>query len=202
MDTVSISIGERVKHLRMEKHWNQKEFAKLIGWKPEYLSRFEHGDWGQISPQKLTKLAQMLQVSTDYLLGIEVGDQKTMPINDVGQTRWFYVLNIPHTIVHKVGFTGDVEGRMKQLKKSSFALEIVYVLYTDAAAQLEFVVKQQLYAFVLSGDWLFLETNAILKVVLACLKDADFISRREALYHRLLKQCIEESTYSGVSGGA
>ena len=66
---------------------------------------------------------------------------------------------------------------MKQLKKSSFALEIVYVLYTDAAAQLEFVVKQQLYAFVLSGDWLFLETNAILKVVLACLKDADFISR-------------------------
>ena len=71
MDIVTIAIGERVKHLRMERHWNQKEFAALIGWKPEYLSRFEHGEWGQISAQKLVKLADVLQVTIGTLLGRE-----------------------------------------------------------------------------------------------------------------------------------
>ena len=70
MATIQHTIGERVKHRRMERHLIQKECAALVGWQPDYLSRFERGDWVQIDPGRLCALARALGVSADYLLGL------------------------------------------------------------------------------------------------------------------------------------
>jgi transcriptional regulator with XRE-family HTH domain len=67
--TLQQSIGERVRHRRMERHFCQKDFAHLVGWQPDYLSRFERGRWAQIDPERLIALANALGISTDVLLG-------------------------------------------------------------------------------------------------------------------------------------
>lgn len=70
--TIQESIGERVRFRRMERHFCQKDFANLVGWKPDYLSRFERGHWTQIDPERLMAVAQALGISTDMLLGVVV----------------------------------------------------------------------------------------------------------------------------------
>ena len=67
MRTMQECIGERVRCLRMELHLNGCKFAALMGWKPDYLSRFEHGQWTMIAPDRLATLARILDVSIDSL---------------------------------------------------------------------------------------------------------------------------------------
>lgn len=68
METLEARIGQRVRYARMEHHWLQKDLAGRVGWQPDYLSRFERGDWRTLAPHKLWRLAQVLGVSIDWLL--------------------------------------------------------------------------------------------------------------------------------------
>ena len=70
------AIGERVKHRRMERHLLQKECAALVGWQPDYLSRFERGDWVQIDPGRLCALVRALAMSADEILGLPTHTEK------------------------------------------------------------------------------------------------------------------------------
>ena len=68
MATLQEMIGQRVKHRRMERHWLQKDFAAVVGWQPDYLSRFERGQWAQIDPAKLCALTDALEVDLNWLV--------------------------------------------------------------------------------------------------------------------------------------
>lgn len=61
-------IGERLKKLRKEKEWSQRKVAELIG-----ISRgnYAHYETNSKIPGKdnLQKLADLFEVSTDFLLG-------------------------------------------------------------------------------------------------------------------------------------
>jgi len=62
-------LGERVRRRRMELGLNQVEFAKQAGIPVPRLSSIEHGHQS-IYVERLVTLAQTLQVTTDYLLGL------------------------------------------------------------------------------------------------------------------------------------
>jgi transcriptional regulator with XRE-family HTH domain len=69
-------LGERVRRRRMELGLNQAEFAKQAGIPVPRLSSIEHGHQS-IYVERLVTLAQALQVTTDYLLGLN--DDPTPP---------------------------------------------------------------------------------------------------------------------------
>jgi transcriptional regulator with XRE-family HTH domain len=62
-----MSLQERVKQLRKENGWSQGELAERVGGDPAQISRYENG---RITPSAdaVVKLAEVFDVSTDYLL--------------------------------------------------------------------------------------------------------------------------------------
>ena len=61
--------GKRIQELRSEKFLQQKELAEKVGVKQNSISRYESG---VIVPsmEVLVHLAQVLDTTTDYLLGL------------------------------------------------------------------------------------------------------------------------------------
>ncbi|GMX65886.1 hypothetical protein Elgi_51570 [Paenibacillus elgii] len=63
-----MSLGARLKLEREKKGWSQIDVAEKIGITNAVLSNYER-DYRDPDTQNLTKLADLYQVSTDYLLG-------------------------------------------------------------------------------------------------------------------------------------
>lgn len=62
------TIGEKIQILREERNLKQKELAELAGITEATLSRYENGK-REPKGEIISKLATVLNVSTDYLLG-------------------------------------------------------------------------------------------------------------------------------------
>lgn len=75
MLTLQAAIGQRVRHRRMERHLLQKDFAALVGWQPDYVSRFEKGRWTQIDPERFCAVIRTLGMSADELLGLSLREE-------------------------------------------------------------------------------------------------------------------------------
>ena len=63
-----IELGERLKNLRIEKHLRQDQVARLVNVEKSSISMYENG-MRQPSYITLVRLADVFNVSTDYLLG-------------------------------------------------------------------------------------------------------------------------------------
>lgn len=63
------SLGERILRLREEKEMKQKELANLVGITEASLSRYENNKRTP-SSDIISKLASVLEVSSDYLLSL------------------------------------------------------------------------------------------------------------------------------------
>ena len=63
-----MELGERIRHLRQEKGWTQRELARRAGLKPSGLSKYELGIY-QPSLAAVKALAGALGTTTDHLLG-------------------------------------------------------------------------------------------------------------------------------------
>jgi transcriptional regulator with XRE-family HTH domain len=61
-------IGKRIKSKREDLGVKQNELAERVGVSPSAINQFEKGE-KKPSPDVLTKIAEELGVSTDYLLG-------------------------------------------------------------------------------------------------------------------------------------
>jgi transcriptional regulator with XRE-family HTH domain len=61
-----MNLGDRIKQLRKEKKWGQKELAHKIGSDARQISRYEKG---HVTPsiEAAMKIATALEVTTDYL---------------------------------------------------------------------------------------------------------------------------------------
>lgn len=64
-------IGKRVKELRVEKKMSQQELGNVIGVTKVSICGYENGS-RLPNLEKLIKLAEILETTTDYLLGREV----------------------------------------------------------------------------------------------------------------------------------
>lgn len=64
-----MTIGERIKELRLEKHYSLRDLAKQIGVTAPTIQRYESGEIPNISPEMVRKLASALGTSASWLLG-------------------------------------------------------------------------------------------------------------------------------------
>ncbi|WP_152658490.1 helix-turn-helix domain-containing protein [Oceanobacillus sp. CFH 90083] len=60
--------GQRIIQLRLQKNWTQKELAKRVHINVSVMNRIESGD-RPIKDSELIAIADILKVTTDYLLG-------------------------------------------------------------------------------------------------------------------------------------
>lgn len=68
-----VEFGQRLKELRKAKGLTQKQLADLLGVKNSIISFYEVGDRIP-SPEVIKKLAAVLHVSADFLLGLDKGE--------------------------------------------------------------------------------------------------------------------------------
>ncbi|OGO88698.1 MAG: hypothetical protein A2Y24_06520 [Clostridiales bacterium GWE2_32_10] len=71
-------LGERIKKLRINKNLNQEQLAEKLFMKKNYISRYENE---RVTPpiETIIKLAEIFNVSTDYLLGVsEIRSRETI----------------------------------------------------------------------------------------------------------------------------
>ena len=73
-----VSMGDKLRSLRIEKNLTQKQVADRIGLAISAVSSYESGS-RYPTYDTLIKLARMFHVSTDYLLGI--ADKRNIDVN-------------------------------------------------------------------------------------------------------------------------
>ncbi len=75
-------LEERIKLLRKERGWSQGELAEQIGADARQISRYENG---HITPsvEVLVKLAEVFDVSVDYLL-VEAAPRRPLRVEEPG----------------------------------------------------------------------------------------------------------------------
>lgn len=79
-----MTLAERIKDARIAKHYTQKDLAKLINVKSTTVSGWELGR-NEPSIETLKKLAQKLDVSIAYLVGVEdATEDNTLTWEDLG----------------------------------------------------------------------------------------------------------------------
>lgn len=62
-----MKLSEKIVQLRKEKDWSQEELGQAVGISPNHISRYENGKTLPALPV-IKKLAEVFNVSTDYLL--------------------------------------------------------------------------------------------------------------------------------------
>lgn len=79
-----ITVGERLKDLRVEKGLTLRELSKIVNISHSALSNYENDKQTDISPFSLTKLAEFYDVSLDYIMGLsEQKKRNVTPIEDL-----------------------------------------------------------------------------------------------------------------------
>ena len=63
--------GERIKKLRKEKGLTQQQLGELLGVQKSAIAKYENGRVPNLKKETLTKLAEIFNVSPNYLLGID-----------------------------------------------------------------------------------------------------------------------------------
>lgn len=93
-----VEFGERLRQLRKQKKLTQKQLAALIGTKNSIISFYEVGERIP-SPEVIMKLATVLGVTTDYLLGMEKNE--TLDISGLTNTDVTLVRTLVDTLREK-----------------------------------------------------------------------------------------------------
>lgn len=86
-------FGEKVKELRKKKGWTQAQIANEIGVTKSVISFYENKDRSP-SPEVLIKFAELFQVSTDYLLGVEKMQDNTIDVTGLSKDEIESLQNI------------------------------------------------------------------------------------------------------------
>ena len=76
-----MEIGMRITQLREERDWKKTELARRLGISHSQVSRIESGETGTLSSDILIRLAEVFDVSADYLLGLtDVRTKKNLDV--------------------------------------------------------------------------------------------------------------------------
>ncbi len=93
-----LMLSKRLKELRKEKGLTQKEIAQLLNIKQNSYSNWETGKKNP-SQENLSQLAQILDTSTDYLLG-------NTPIKNFQELD---IETVKDSLKHSLGFNGNLD---------------------------------------------------------------------------------------------
>ena len=78
-----MGLAENLKRLRKKRGWSQSQLAEQIGSHLSHINRIETGKYNP-SLDVVQKLANVLEVTIDYLVNDEQGDMKEVRIEDKG----------------------------------------------------------------------------------------------------------------------
>jgi transcriptional regulator with XRE-family HTH domain len=78
-----VTTGERIRELRKAKKWTQQELADKLGLDRTTISKWERQGGSEPDNATITKIADIFDVSTDYLLGRVTSPSET---RDLPQT--------------------------------------------------------------------------------------------------------------------
>ena len=93
-----LNFGDKLRQLRKEKNLTQKQLGELVGIRNSVISFYELGERVP-SPEVVKKLAAVLHVSTDYLLGIE--KTETVDISGLDENDKSIVRSLVDTLRNK-----------------------------------------------------------------------------------------------------
>ena len=81
-------VGNRIKQMRKQRNMTQSRLAEVLDYTNErQLQRIENGETG-CTVDKLMEIAQILNISTDYLLfGIESPEDEILAEKSAGKTE-------------------------------------------------------------------------------------------------------------------
>lgn len=66
-----MTLGERIHLIRRRQKMTQQALADAVGVSKVTIFRIEKGDFGDVKGQTIAKMAKVLNVSADYLLGLK-----------------------------------------------------------------------------------------------------------------------------------
>lgn len=75
-------LGGRIRRLRQEKGWTQRELARRVGIKPSGISKYERGTY-QPGLAALKSIAEALGTTTDHLVGSEPVPESDARLKDL-----------------------------------------------------------------------------------------------------------------------
>lgn len=75
---MSWSFSERLKTVLEEKGWSQKVLSQRSGLHPVQIGRLLRGERTRVEAETVRKLARALNVTTDYLLGMDEPESEIM----------------------------------------------------------------------------------------------------------------------------
>ena len=81
------TIGERVKAAREKRGMKQAELARRLGCSVNALSMLEHNTISDPRASRIIGIAEALQVSADYLLGLQEDAHEEKPTTKRQRTR-------------------------------------------------------------------------------------------------------------------
>lgn len=76
-----MATGDKIRELRKEKGFSQKELAEKLGIHPVNMTKLEHGQ-NMPSVDTLIKLAELFNVSIDYLVSDEMKNRESTILKD------------------------------------------------------------------------------------------------------------------------
>lgn len=117
-----MSLGKRLSHERAKRNWSQKYVAEKIGITNTVLSNYER-DYRDPDTETLATLADLYEVTTDYLLGRYDVSQQSNNVTVAGQEinltaeeiQFFNELKKHPVLFHDLA--SDPEKKVKELIK-------------------------------------------------------------------------------------
>ncbi len=107
-----MSFGKRLAEVRKDKSLSQEEVAKHLGTKAPVIGRYERDEM-KPSIETATKLADLLEVSLDYLVG-----KTDIEIDNTTLQRILEVQNLPVEVKEKLFYFIDMSIRDFKAKKA------------------------------------------------------------------------------------
>ena len=144
-----MEIGMRITKLREERDWKKTELARRLGISHSQVSRIESGETGTLSSDILIRLAEVFEVSADYLLGLT--DVRTKKNLDVAQ------LNISEeAAIQLASGKLDLEMLSRLLEHKEFA-KVLFLMraYLDNSLEIGNMARNEMIDFMtdMADEW-------------------------------------------------
>ena len=144
-----MEIGMRITQLREERDWKKTELARRLGISHSQVSRIESGETGTLSSDILIRLAEVFDVSADYLLGLT--DVRTKKNLDVAQ------LNISEeAAIQLASGKLDLEMLSRLLEHKEFA-KVLFLMraYLDNSLEIGNMARNEMIDFMtdMADEW-------------------------------------------------
>lgn len=121
-----MNFGQKIKKLRNEKGWTQEYVAEQLNISIPALSRYESGTYEPKSLSIVSDFAKLYNVSSDYLLGLEVeyDEKDSSPSSAVVLVYGTIPAGIPIECIEEIIDTEEIPASMLKGGKQYFGLRI------------------------------------------------------------------------------